>query len=127
MFPQYSFSTTESIKDEVSISLKELSWCPHVKIIEEQNMLQAIITAGEDLIHVQVSENYRGTPGTGTTNWNDIKMGLQQINYQGNIVIESFTPDNKNLAEAVCIWKPLAESQDKFAQDGLKFLKNLFD
>ena len=48
--------------------------------IEEQNMLQAIITAGEDLIHVQVSENYRGTPGTGTTNWNDIKMGLEQIN-----------------------------------------------
>ena len=95
--------------------------------IEEQNILQAIITAGEDLIHVQVSENYRGTPGTGTTNWNDIKMGLQQINYQGNIVIESFTPDNKNLAEAVCIWKPLAESQDKFAQNGLKFLKNLFD
>ena len=35
MFPQYSFSTTESIKDEVSISLKELSWCPQVNIIEE--------------------------------------------------------------------------------------------
>ena len=35
MFPQYSYSTTESIKDNVYLSLKELRWDPQVKIIAE--------------------------------------------------------------------------------------------
>ena len=84
---------------------------------------QAIITAGDKLIHVQVSENYRGTPGTGETNWNAYKKGLEAINYKGTVTIESFTPDNKELAGAVCFWHPMAENQDDFAIDGLRFLK----
>jgi D-psicose/D-tagatose/L-ribulose 3-epimerase len=45
------------------------------------------------------------------------------INYQGVVSIESFTPENQELAGAVCFWHPMAESQDAFAIDGLKFLK----
>jgi D-psicose/D-tagatose/L-ribulose 3-epimerase len=37
--------------------------------IEEKDVEKAIISAGEKLIHFQVSENYRGTPGTGQTRW----------------------------------------------------------
>jgi len=95
--------------------------------IEEKNIMEAIKTVGDKLIHVQVSENHRGIPGTGLTPWNDFKIGLEEINYKGDIVIESFTPKNKTLAEAVCIWKNLANSQDEFASEGLKFLKELFN
>jgi len=91
--------------------------------IEERDIEKAIITAGDKLIHVQVSENYRGTPGTGQTNWNAYKKGLEAINYRGTVTIESFTPDNKELAGAVCFWHPMAENQDDFAIDGLRFLK----
>jgi D-psicose/D-tagatose/L-ribulose 3-epimerase len=91
--------------------------------IEEPDIEQAILTAGENLIHVQVSENYRGTPGTGQTRWDAYRRGLEAINYTGTVAIESFTPEIKELAGAVCIWKPLAESQDKFASEGLQFLK----
>jgi D-psicose/D-tagatose/L-ribulose 3-epimerase len=91
--------------------------------IEEPNIEKAIKTAGEKLIHVQVSENYRGTPGTGQTRWDDFKKGLEAIDYHGAISIESFTPNVKELAGAVCIWKPLAPSQDEFASEGLKFLR----
>src|SRR5690606_14633591 len=63
--------------------------------IEEANIEKAIVTAGEKLIHVQVSENYRGTPGTGQTPWNHFKSGLEKINYKGIVSIESFTPENK--------------------------------
>lgn len=94
--------------------------------IEEPNIEKAILTAGDKLIHVQVSENYRGTPGTGQTPWQDFKSGLEKINYQGTVSIESFTPENKELAAAVCIWKNLAKSQDDFAADGLAFLKKTF-
>jgi D-psicose/D-tagatose/L-ribulose 3-epimerase len=94
--------------------------------IEEPNIVAAIKTAGDLLIHVQVSENYRGTPGTGQTNWAAYKEGLEAINYKGVISIESFTPANQELAAAVCIWHPLAESQDLFANEGLAFLASTF-
>lgn len=96
--------------------------CFHMNI-EEPDLEQAIKLAGDDLIHLQVSENYRGTPGTGQTRWAELKKGLEFINYQGIVSIESFTPDVKELAGAVCIWKPLVPSQDGFASDGLRFLK----
>jgi len=52
---------------------------------------------------------------------------LTEIDYQGAIVIESFTPEIKELAAAVCIWKNLAASQDEFASEGLQFLKKTFN
>jgi D-psicose/D-tagatose/L-ribulose 3-epimerase len=91
--------------------------------IEERDVEQAIIAAGKDLIHVQVSENYRGTPGTGQTRWDAYRRGLESIAYSGTVTIESFTPENKELAGAVCFWHPMAESQDLFAGDGIRFLK----
>jgi D-psicose/D-tagatose/L-ribulose 3-epimerase len=42
------------------------------------------------------------------------------------VSIESFTPEIKELAGAVCIWKNLAPNQDDFASEGFKFLKRLF-
>lgn len=95
--------------------------------IEEKSMEDAFITAGDLLAHVQVAENYRGTPGTGQTNWESWKKGLQSIGYKGAVSIESFTPENQSLAGAVCIWKKLADSQDAFARDGLAFLKKLLN
>lgn len=94
--------------------------------IEERDLEAALVLAGDQLIHVQVSENYRGTPGTGLTPWDSFARGLEQINYQGTISIESFTTEIKELAGAVCFWKNMAESQDAFAKDGLQFLKTLF-
>ena len=95
--------------------------------IEEQNIREAFNTVGDKLIHVQVSENHRGIPGTGLTPWQDFKLGLSDIDYKGAVVIESFTPEIKELAAAVCIWKTMAKSQDEFAQKGLEFLKRTFN
>ena len=95
--------------------------------IEERDLEKAITSVGDKLIHVQVSENYRGTPGTGQTPWDSFKRGLTKINYQGVVSIESFTPEIKELAGAVCIWKNLAPSQDGFASEGISFLKKLLN
>ena len=95
--------------------------------IEEKNIREAIQRVGDKLIHVQVSENHRGIPGTGLTPWNQFVEGLKDIEYQGSIVIESFTPEIKELAGAVCIWKKFAESQDDFASKGIHFLKGKFN
>lgn len=92
--------------------------------IEEPDPEDAIVKAGDKLIHLQVSENYRGTPGTGSTNWQAYYSGLKKINYQGTVSIESFTPENKELAAAVCIWRNLAKDQDSFAREGHDFLRS---
>jgi len=91
--------------------------------IEEKDLEAAIRSVGDKLIHLQVSENYRGTPGTGQTRWDAYQRGLSAIGYQGVVSIESFTPEVKELAGAVCIWKPLVPSQDGFAAEGFQFLK----
>lgn len=92
--------------------------------IEERSMEEAVLLAGKKLIHVQVSENHRGIPGTGQTHWDSFKKGLEAVGYRGCVSIESFTPNVQELAGAVCIWKPLAPSQDYFAEQGLAFLKD---
>lgn len=94
--------------------------------IEEPDLAAAIRAAGKDLIHVQVSENHRGVTGTGLTPWVSFRDALREIHYGGSIVIESFTPDNRDLAAAVCIWKRFTATQDEFASRGLAFLQQLF-
>jgi D-psicose/D-tagatose/L-ribulose 3-epimerase len=94
--------------------------------IEEDNLEQAVLTAGPHLLHVQVSENQRGIPGTGLTDWASLARGLRTVGYRGMVVIESFTPDNRDLAGAVCIWKRRAPDQDTFAREGLRFLQQHF-
>lgn len=91
--------------------------------IEEANLEEAVRTVGEKLVHVQVSENHRGIPGTGQTNWESFRQGLEAVGYRGVVSIESFTPHVQELAGAVCIWKSFAPTQDEFAERGLRFLK----
>ncbi|RPE12184.1 sugar phosphate isomerase/epimerase [Chitinophaga lutea] len=93
--------------------------------LEERSLSAAIELAGPKLLHVQVAENYRGVPGTGQTPWQDFKKGLDTIGYRGVVSIESFTPDIKELAGAVCIWRSFAETQDAFAEEGYRFLHQL--
>lgn len=95
--------------------------------IEEPDIGKAVRLAGDKLIHVQIADNYRGTPGTGSVRWELLRDGLKDINYNGTISIESFTPEIKELAGAVCIWRHLAPDQDQFASEGLEFMKKTFN
>ncbi|WP_367281453.1 sugar phosphate isomerase/epimerase family protein [Porifericola rhodea] len=95
--------------------------------IEEPDLAKAIEQAGNKLIHVQIADNYRGTPGTGSVRWDVLSKALAANKYEGAISIESFTPDIKELAEAVCIWRHLVPDQDAFASDGLAFMKKTFN
>jgi D-psicose/D-tagatose/L-ribulose 3-epimerase len=51
---------------------------------------------------------------------------LRETGYGGAVVIESFTPDNQTIARAAAIWRPLAETQDALAEEGLAFLRQTF-
>lgn len=93
--------------------------------IEEKFLGDAIRAAGPRLRHLHACENDRGAPGSGHIPWDDVAQALQEIHYDGAVVIESFTAQVKSIARAAAIWRPLAESQDALAREGLAFLRQL--
>jgi D-psicose/D-tagatose/L-ribulose 3-epimerase len=93
--------------------------------IEEKSLGDAIRAVGPRLKHVHTCENDRGAPGSGHVAWNEVAQALQDIHYDGPLVIESFTSNVQSIARAAAIWRNLAPSQDALASDGLKFLKSL--
>jgi D-psicose/D-tagatose/L-ribulose 3-epimerase len=94
--------------------------------IEEKHLGEAIIKAGDQLCLLHACGSDRGTPGWDHTNWNDIKRALETINYKGQLVIESFTPDVKLIAKAASIWRTIDDSGETIAREGLKFLRGKF-
>ncbi len=93
--------------------------------IEENSLGDAIRLAGPRLIQVHSNENNRGTPGAGHVPWKEISQALKEINFDGVFVIESFTNKVKSIARAAAIWRPLAETQDALAANGVIFLREL--
>jgi D-psicose/D-tagatose/L-ribulose 3-epimerase len=93
--------------------------------IEEKSIPEALRAAGDRLIHLHTCGNDRGAPGRDHIDWDGIKAALLEIAFDGAFGIESFTPDNDTIATAAAIWRPLAESPDALAQDGLAFLQRL--
>jgi len=93
--------------------------------IEERSSADAIRAAGDHLVHLQVCGNDRGAPGGDQTDWTGLSGALHEIGYGGALTIESFTPDNAAIAVAASIWRPLADSPDDLARDGLAFLRAL--
>lgn len=91
--------------------------------IEEADSAAAIMKAGDHIGHVHASASHRGIPGEDQVRWAEIFHALKQIEYHGDMIIESFSPDNEVIAKATCIWRDLYESPQQLAVQGLEFLK----
>jgi D-psicose/D-tagatose/L-ribulose 3-epimerase len=125
-FETYFINTAEDC-----VALVEEIGRPNVRVhldtfhmgIEEKDLADAIRTAGPLLWHVHCSENDRGTPGTGHTEWDEVFAALRDVNYNRWLVIESFVLGNEAIAKAAAIWRDIAPSGDELAREGLKFLR----
>lgn len=94
--------------------------------IEEKSIPDAIRKVGAHLCHLQGNECDRGTPGTGHLDWVGINRALREIGYSGAVVIETFGAPSAELARAASIWRPLADSPDALAREGLEFFTKTF-
>lgn len=133
--PLNRFETDMVNTVDQALSILEEVGNPNLKIvldtfhsnIEEKDIPASIRKIGKDLLcHVQGNESDRGTPGTGHLEWHGIREALTDIGYDGAVVIETFGQPSKELARAACIWRPLANSADELAEEGLAFYKKLF-
>ena len=91
--------------------------------IEEKNQAAAILKAGKHLAHFHACGSDRGTPGNDHIDWKPIAAALKKINYQGDVVIESFTTDVKVIARAAAIWRRMEPTRNEIATKGLTFLR----
>jgi D-psicose/D-tagatose/L-ribulose 3-epimerase len=91
--------------------------------IEEKSLPAAIKAAGAKLNHLHACGNDRGTPGNDHIDWPGIAAALRSVNYDGDVVIESFTTDVKVIARAAAIWRTIEPSRDDIAVKGLEFLR----
>jgi D-psicose/D-tagatose/L-ribulose 3-epimerase len=104
---------------------------PHVKMmydsfhanIEEKNQAAAILSCKDATIHVHVSENDRGVPGSGGVDWKSFWSGLEQSGYDGYLTIEAFGRALPALAAATRVWRDLFPDAMGLCRDGLAFLK----
>jgi D-psicose/D-tagatose/L-ribulose 3-epimerase len=92
--------------------------------IEEKDPAAAIRTVAPVLAHVHISENDRGTPGTGQVNWDATFKTLKEVGYDGWLTIEAFGRALPDLAAATRIWRDLFPSAEEVYGKGLEFIKS---
>jgi D-psicose/D-tagatose/L-ribulose 3-epimerase len=96
--------------------------------IEEDDVGQAIVKAGDQLGHLHASENNRKLPGQGHIPWVEVAKAVRQINYQGYIVIESFVKSGSELARLLKIWRDLDDRDlELAAKESLEFLRSILN
>ncbi len=113
------------IREVKSPALKLLLDTFHMNI-EEKNLAEAIRRAGKYVGHFHASASDRGTPGNDHVDWVGVAQALEDIRYDGAVVIESFTQDVKVIARAAAIWRKIEPRRDDIAGKGLAFLKGTF-
>ncbi len=91
--------------------------------IEEKNQAEAIIASAAETVHVHISENDRGTPGTGQVHWDSVFEGLKKSGYNGYLTIEAFGSALPALAAATRVWRSLFPDAMDLCRDGLAFMK----
>ena len=92
--------------------------------IEEKSQGDAIATLGDRFIHVHLSENDRGTPGTGQVRWEETFKALHARDYDGWLTIEAFGRALPELAAATKVWRDLFPTADEVFQRGGQFIRS---
>jgi D-psicose/D-tagatose/L-ribulose 3-epimerase len=91
--------------------------------IEEKDPIKAIETVAPHMIHVHISENDRGTPGSGQVRWQDSFKAIRKSGYDGWLVIEAFGRALPELAAATRVWRDFFPSREDVYERGIQFIK----
>jgi len=91
--------------------------------IEEKSQASAVKTLTGSFAHVHISENDRGTPGTGQVRWDEAFNALKQSGYDGWFVIEAFGRALPDLAAATRVWRDLFPNAEEVYTQGIKLIR----
>lgn len=124
-FECYLCNTMEQLR-----MLVELTNHPNVRAMfdthhanmEEKTFAGAIQTIAPVLAHVHLSENDRGTPGSGHVDFHEALTTLYAVGYNGWMVIEAFSRSDPGFANAINVWREFSPAWE-IAEKGHDFLR----
>ncbi|MEJ7646971.1 MAG: sugar phosphate isomerase/epimerase family protein [Chryseolinea sp.] len=96
----------------------------HHSNIEEKKITSAIEKISPFLHHVHISENDRGTPGTGHILWDETYAALATFKYQGWLTIEAFSRHDPDFANAINVWREY-DNPWEIAEKGYAFIEEM--
>jgi len=123
-FESYLVSCTDeliALVDRVNHPNCQLMFDSFHANIEETNLGDAIRKMGNRLVHVQLSENHRGTLGAGHVDFKNILTALEDIHYKGMISIEAFS----SKLSAANIWRNMFDDEMQLVNDSIQYLKSI--
>jgi D-psicose/D-tagatose/L-ribulose 3-epimerase len=80
--------------------------------IEEDDIRQAILTAGDKLGHFHIGETNRRAPGRGRMPWDEIFGALREIRYAGAISMEPFLMPGGEVGRDISVYRDLRDGLD---------------
>jgi D-psicose/D-tagatose/L-ribulose 3-epimerase len=92
--------------------------------IEEKSQSKAILASGRAINHVHVSDNDRGTPGTGHIDFAAVFRALRQSGYDGWLTVEAFGQALPDLAAATRVWRPLFERPEDVYEGAFAMMRD---
>jgi D-psicose/D-tagatose/L-ribulose 3-epimerase len=92
--------------------------------IEEKGAANGILDARKYIKYIHLSESDRGTPGSGTVDWDEVYAALAAIGFKGGLAMESFINMPPEVAYGLSVWRPVAKDEAEVMGDGLPFLRN---
>ncbi len=97
--------------------------------IEEKDPLAALrdVHAAGYLAHVHISENDRGTPGTGHAKIRETITILKQLGYDGWLTIEAFGRGVPELAAATRVWRDFFASPEDVYTKGYDYIRDCWN
>jgi len=125
-FECYLYNTMADLKkmvEQVNHPNLGAMYDTHHSNIEEKSQSEALKTIAPVLKHVHISENDRGTPGSGQVQWNDVFPTLKEIGYDGWLTIEAFSTIIPEFANAINVWRNYSPSEEIYTK-GLQFIKD---
>lgn len=133
-FEQFLFNdaaeAVQYVKDVNRDNVKVMLDCFHMNI-EEDNLGDAIRATGKYLGHFHIGECNRKVPGKGHMPWAEMGKALNDIGYDGCVVMEPFVRPGGTVGSDIKVWRDLSDNADEAKLDAdiaeaLKFVRKEF-
>jgi D-psicose/D-tagatose/L-ribulose 3-epimerase len=126
-FECYLCNTMQQLRhllDKVNHSNVKAMFDTHHANMEEKKLGDAIRLISPRLGHFHISENDRGTPGSGHVPWDETFATLAEVNYKGWLTIEGFTRNDPDFANAIGVWREFSAPWE-MAENGYRFIREM--
>ena len=129
-FECYLYNTLASIGKtlrEINHPNLRMIYDTHHAHIEEKSQASVIQEYADLINHVHISENDRGTPGTGQVHWQEVFKNLQAIGYDKWLTIEAFSRHNEEFANGINVWRNYQDDFNEVYEVGYQFIREGWD